>query len=102
MLSDSDQEDARAYGGYNGGGGGGGGGNNRQRPRQQLLLWKGAAQPGLVLRYLHYFSAADSLSAAEVEEARAERELLARLDGTRTTLEECRRGIPGIGQIEYF
>ncbi len=91
------EDDARQYGGY-----GGGIDSTKGDDNETILLWKGASQPGLVLRYLHYFNSADGLSPAEVEEANAERYNLSCLDGTRKKLEEVRENIPGIAKIEYF
>jgi hypothetical protein len=89
------EDDARQYGGY-------GSDSKKVDDNEHILLWKGASQPGLVLRYLHYFNASDGLSPAEVEEANAERYNLSCLDGTRKKLEEVREIIPGIAKIEYF
>jgi hypothetical protein len=82
------EEDARVYGGYRG------------TSEERLLLWKGAEQPGLVLRYLHYLNLSDGLTSTEVAEAIAEREHLMDLDGTRAALKD--HNIPGIAEIRYF
>jgi hypothetical protein len=77
------------------------GGYDPTQAHHRLLTWRSCGTPGLVLRFLHHCDGPhEGLTMADADAAAEERQKLAAMDGTRTTLRES--SVPGVAQIEYF
>lgn len=77
-------------------------GYDEKNQQHHLVLWgtdPHHTQPGLVLRYLHYFNINSGLTEEEAAAAEAERGKLAQLDGTHGKVKELE--VPGVGYVNF-
>ena len=68
--------------------------------KHKLLTWGNAKEPGLVVRFIHYFSETTDLSETEIGFANDERARLSEFDGTHAKLSAL--GLTGVSEINYF
>mmetsp|Transcript_17896 Transcript_17896/g.24176 ORF Transcript_17896/g.24176 Transcript_17896/m.24176 type:complete len:366 (-) Transcript_17896:57-1154(-) len=73
-------------------------GYNPQNLEHHVITWGDAVRPGLMLRYLHYFQAADGVEG--FAHAQEERRRLTVLDGTQRTFEQVK--VHGMPRVEYL